>query len=121
MQNLLWSAATIKARGEPIDRHAGTIHPVTGPEALTFAGVADTLSRVLGRPVRYVDLTDDQLKAGLLASGQSDWQATALVGLSTYARHGHASVVTDTIPRIAGRPARTLERWAQDQAAAFRP
>jgi len=33
--------------------------------------------------VRYVDRTDEQLKAGLLASGQRDWQATALVELNT--------------------------------------
>jgi len=44
-----------------------------------------------------------------------------LVELNTYARQGHASVVTDTILRIAGRRAKTLERWAQDHAAAFRP
>jgi uncharacterized protein YbjT (DUF2867 family) len=70
MQNLLWSADTIKARGEfygtlgatpashvdardiarviaaaltePIDRHAGRVHLVTGPAALTFAQVAET-------------------------------------------------------------------------------
>jgi uncharacterized protein YbjT (DUF2867 family) len=69
MQNLLGSAATIKARGkfygtlgaarashvdaqdigrviaaaltEPIERHAGRVHLVTGPTALTFAEVAD--------------------------------------------------------------------------------
>jgi len=70
--------------------------------------------------VRYVDLTDEQLKAGLLASGQRDWQATALVELNSYARQGHASVVTDTVERVGGRPARTLEHWAQDHAAAFR-
>jgi len=148
MQNLLWSADTIKARGElystldaapashvdardiagviaaaltePIDRHAGRIHLVTGPMALTFAQVAETLSRVLGRQLRYVDLTDEQLKAGLLASGQRDWQATALVELNTYARQGHASVVTDTVERTTGRPARMLEQWARDHAAAFR-
>src|SRR5262249_37770523 len=78
MQNLLWSAATIKARGEfygtlgaahashvdardigrviaatltePIDRHASRVHLVTGPAALTFAEVAATLSRVLAIP-----------------------------------------------------------------------
>ncbi len=149
MQNLLWSADTIKARGElystlgatpashvdardiasviaatltePIDRHAGKIHLVTGPVALTFARVAETFSRVLGRSVRYVNLTDVQLKAGLLASGQRDWQATALVELNTYARQGHASVVTDTVERITSRAARTVEQWAQDHAAAFRP
>jgi uncharacterized protein YbjT (DUF2867 family) len=147
MQNLLWSANTIKGRGELystlgaapvshvdardiasviaatltalIDRHAGRIHLVTGPAALTFAQVAETLSGVLGRSVRYVDLTDERLKAGLLASGQRDWQATALIELNTYARQGHASVVTDTVERVGGRTARTLEQWAQDHAAEF--
>jgi uncharacterized protein YbjT (DUF2867 family) len=148
MQNLLWSADTIKARGEfystlgatpashvdardiasviaaalaePVDRHAGMVYLVTGPAALTFAQVAETFTGVLGRSVRYVNLTDEQLKAGLLASGQPNWQATALVELNTYARQGHASLVTDTVERVGGRPARTLEQWAQDHAASFR-
>ncbi len=95
--------------------------PGAGPAALTFAQVAETVSRVLGRSVRHVDLTDEQLKAGLLASGQPDWQATALVELNTYARQGHASVVTDTVHRVGGRAARPLEQWARDHAVAFGP
>ena len=51
---------------------------------------------------------------------RANWQATALVELNTYARQGHASVVTDTVERVGGRPARTLEQWAQDHAAVFR-
>jgi len=149
MQNLLWSAATIKARGElysslgstpashvdardiaavitsaltdPTDRHAGQIHLVTGPAALSFDEAADTFSRILQRPVRYQPLSDEQLKAGLRAAGQSEWQANALVELNTYARQGHASAVTDTVERITGRPARTLEQWLQDHTAAFEP
>ena len=149
MQNLLWSAGAIQTRGElystldetpashvdardiagvitatlqePIDGHAGRIHLVTGPAALTFNQVAETLARAIGRPVRYVNLTDEQLKAGLLASGQSEWQAIAMIELNTYARQGHASVVTDTVQRVTGRPARTLEQWARDHAAAFQP
>src|SRR5499426_2267124 len=117
MQNLLWSADTIRTRGElfstlgaarashvdardiarviaatltePVDRHAGRVYLLTGPAALTFAEVAETLTRVLGRPVHYVDLTDEQLKTSLLASAQSEWQATALIELNTYARQGH--------------------------------
>jgi uncharacterized protein YbjT (DUF2867 family) len=34
-------------------------------------------------------------KAGLLAAGQTEWQATALVELNTYARQGHSSLVTE--------------------------
>ncbi len=76
-------------------------------------------TQVFERSIRYVDLTDDQLRSGLVASGQPDWQATALVELNIYARQGHSSVVTDTIERVSGRPARTLEQWARDHAAAF--
>jgi uncharacterized protein YbjT (DUF2867 family) len=148
MQNLLWSAGTLKTQGElssslgstpashvdardiaaviaavltsPLDRHAGRIHLVTGPAALSFDQVAETFSRVLERPVRYRNLSDEQLKAGLLGAGQDEWQATALVELNTYARQGHASVVTETVERITGRPARTLEQWLRDHAAVFR-
>jgi len=148
MQNLLWSAESIRTRGElystlgtaaashvdaqdiarviaatltePVERHAGRIHLVTGPLALTFPEVAETFTRVLGRPVRYVNLSDAQLKSGLLASGQREWQATALIELNTYARQGHASVVTDTVERVGGRPARTLEQWVRDKATPFR-
>src|SRR5262249_18264197 len=105
---------------EPLDRHAGRIHLVTGPAPVTFDQIATVCSRVIGKPVRYVNLTDDQLKAGLLASGQSEWQATALLELNAYARQGHASVVTDTVQRLTGRPARTLEEWFRDHASAFR-
>jgi uncharacterized protein YbjT (DUF2867 family) len=148
MQNLLSSVEPIRTRGEfysslgsapashvdardiaaviaavladPLDRHAGRVHLVTGPEALTFAQVGETLSRVLGRSIRYVDLGDEELKAGLAASGQPEWQVNVLIELNTYARHGHASVVTDTIERITDRPAGTLEDWVRAHAAAFR-
>jgi uncharacterized protein YbjT (DUF2867 family) len=148
MQNLLWSADSIRTRGElystlgttpashvdardiagvitatlteAIDRHAGRIHLVTGPAAVTLAQVAEIFSRVLGQSIRYVDLTDEQLKAGLLASGQSEWQATTLVELNGYARQGHASVVTDTVVRVGGRAARTVDKWVQEHAAPFR-
>src|SRR5499426_1141404 len=93
MQNLLWSADTIKTRGElsssrgltpashvdtrdiaaviaatltdPIERHAGRIHLVTGPAALSFDQVAETFSRLLARPVRYRNRGDGQPKAEL--------------------------------------------------------
>ena len=148
MQNLLWSAGTIKARGElysslgatpashvdardtagviaaalsqPIERHAGRIHLVTGPIALSYVEVAETIARAAGRPIRYVDLSDEQLKAGLLATGQSEWQASALVELNVNARQGHASTVTDTVERITSRPATTLRQFVDDHAAAFR-
>lgn len=147
MQNLFWSAVTIKASGEfygtlgaarashvdahdigrviattltePIDRHAGRVHLVTGPAAVTFAEIADTLSRVLAIPVRYVNLTDEQFKAGAIGSGQPEWLATALTELNTYARQGHSSVVTDTVERVTGRAPSTFEQWTRENGSAL--
>jgi hypothetical protein len=70
--------------------------------------------------VRYVDLTDEQLKTALLANGQSEWQTTALIELNTYARQGHASVVTDTVDRVTRQAARSLKEWVRDHCTAFR-
>jgi NAD(P)H dehydrogenase (quinone) len=35
---------------------------LTGPEALTNAQIAEKLSRVLGRSIRYVDVPPDDFK-----------------------------------------------------------
>ena len=104
---------------EPIDRHAGEVHLVTGPAAVTYAEIAHTLSRVLGVAVRYVNLTDEQFKAGAIGSGQPEWLATALIELNTYARQGHSSVVTDTVERVTGRAPSTIEQWARENASAL--
>ena len=115
------AAVIVATLTDPGDRHAGRVHVVTGSTDLSFDEVAGAFSRILRRSVRGQPLSDEQLKASLLAAGQSEWQATALVELNAYARQGHASMVTDTVERITGRPARPLERWLQDHAAAFQP
>ena len=93
--------------------HAGADYDVTGPEALSHADVAAKLSRALGREVSYVDVPDDAVRGALVGAGLSDWFAGALVGLyQDYRRSGtdgYAAQVTDTVTRLTGRPARSLD------------
>ncbi len=93
--------------------HAGADYDVTGPEALSYADVAAKLSQVLGREVSYVDVPDDAVRGALIGAGLSDWFAGALVGLyQDYRRSGpagYAAQVTDTVTRLTGRPARSLD------------
>jgi len=78
-----------------------------------YADVAAKLSRALGRGVSYVDVPDDAVRGALLGAGLSDWFAGALVGLyQDYRRSGtdgYAAQVTDTVTRLTGRPARSLD------------
>src|SRR5262249_62309881 len=97
MQNLLWSAEPLKTRGEfysslgstpashidardiaaviatiltePLDRHAGRLHLLTGPAARTFDQVAGLFTRVLPKPVRYLNLSEEPLKARRVPAG----------------------------------------------------
>jgi uncharacterized protein YbjT (DUF2867 family) len=93
--------------------HAGAHYDVTGPEALSYADVAGKLSRALGRQVAYVDAPDEAVRDALLGAGLSAWFADALVGLyQDYRRSGtdgYAAQVTDTVERLTGRPARSLD------------
>jgi uncharacterized protein YbjT (DUF2867 family) len=93
---------------------------VTGPEALTYGEIAGHLAAVLGRPVEYVDVPDDQARSNLLAAGLSDWLATNLVTLFALVRQGAMSETTATVQAMTGRPPRTFLQFATDFAGAFR-
>jgi uncharacterized protein YbjT (DUF2867 family) len=92
---------------------AGAHYDVTGPEALSYADVAAKLTSALGRPVSYADVPDDAVRQALLGAGLTEWFAGALTGLyQDYRRSGtdgYAAQVTDTVPRLTGRPARSLD------------
>ena len=93
--------------------HAGAHFDVTGPEALSYTDVAAKLTSVLGRRISYVGASDDAVRQALLGAGLTTWFAGALVGLyQDYRRSGtggYAAQVTETVQRLTGRPARSLD------------
>ncbi len=144
-QNILSSADTIKAQGVfywPLKHaaqstvdirdicavaaqvfassgHEGKTYVITGPEALTFQQVAETLASVLGRPVRYVDVPRSAAEEAMRKSGMPEWNIRAVSELLGYFASGAAATVTDTIPRLLGRPAISFEQFVKDHRATF--
>src|SRR5207244_345867 len=59
--------------------HEGKSYALTGGESLTNEQIAEKISRVAGRKVRYVDLPAAELKKGMLSSGSFGWSADTLV------------------------------------------
>src|SRR5687767_6185204 len=49
--------------------HANKAYDITGPEALTTEEQVKILSEVLGRPLKYVNISDDAMKEGMLKAG----------------------------------------------------
>jgi uncharacterized protein YbjT (DUF2867 family) len=45
----------------------GKVYPITGPEALTHGEIAAKLSEALGRAVRHVDISPEQMRETVLS------------------------------------------------------
>ncbi|MFD8543213.1 SDR family oxidoreductase [Streptomyces sp. NPDC059649] len=95
--------AAVAARVLTSDGHDGCVHDLTGPEALTYAEAAETFSEVLGKPVRYVGLPDDEARAAMLSRGLPEFYADALIDVARSYRNGGAEKVTSTVADLTGR------------------
>ena len=88
--------------------HDGETHDITGPEAITLAGAAATMSAASGRTITYVEETVEEAYASRAVYGAPDWQVEAWVTTYTAIANGDIAAVTDTVPRLTGHPATAL-------------
>jgi uncharacterized protein YbjT (DUF2867 family) len=100
--------------------HEGKIYPLTGPEALTMAEVADKLSAATGKPIRYVNVAPEDAKKAQLAAGVSPYLADALAELFAERRKGKEANVSPAVQMILGRPPVSFDAFARRNAAIFR-
>ena len=99
--------------------HEGKTYVITGPEALTFQQAAEKLSSVLGRKITYVDVPISAAADGMRKSGMPEWSVRVVSDLLAYFATGALATVTDTVPRLLGRPATSFEQFVKDHRAAF--
>ena len=88
--------------------HDGETHDITGPAAISLADAAAELTAATGRPVAYRDQTVEQAYASRAGYGAPRWQLDAWVSTYTAIAAGELAAVTDTVPRLTGRPAAGL-------------
>jgi uncharacterized protein YbjT (DUF2867 family) len=99
--------------------HGGKAYWLTGPELVSNYDVAAVISELLGRPVAYREITFEQNRDAMIRAGvpgpiaEMNAQAFALTA------SGDAAWVTDDVPLLLGRPARSFAEFAADHAAAF--
>lgn len=92
---------------------------VTGPDVLSFEGMAGLLCEVLGREVRYVDVPPDTFRERVIAAGVPAWNADAMLQLFALIRDDRNACVTDDFEEMTGRKPRPFQEWARDHANRF--
>lgn len=101
--------AAVAERALLDDALTGRVLELSGPEALTLPATAAALSEVLGRRVEHAEVAIQDAVAG--AEGFEAWELQV-----TYERvhAGVFAVVTDTVERVTGNPARSFREFLVD-------
>jgi uncharacterized protein YbjT (DUF2867 family) len=110
--------AAVAVRTLTSDGHGGAKHLLTGPRSLTQVEQIRTISEVLGRPLRFEEISPEAMRSQLLT-----WLPPAVVdgALTYWARLvGEPEVVSSTVEEIIGAPAHPFRDWVVDHASAFR-
>src|SRR5438477_702728 len=110
----------VAARVLTAGSHGGQAYALTGPAALTYSQVAETLSRVLDKPVKYVPITPEQYKQAAVGAGTPAGYADALVDLERHYKAGGASVVSPAVKQLTGRDPIPFEQFAREHASAWK-
>lgn len=85
--------------------------PVLGPEDLSFNDMAQIMSEVLGRPVRYQQISGEAYKAELTGSGWSDAMAQGMVDMMVAKDKG----IDNAEPRTPESTAPTnFRQWCEE-------
>ncbi|MEU0988266.1 NmrA family NAD(P)-binding protein [Streptomyces sp. NPDC005953] len=101
------------------DLRGGT-YVLTGSEAVGYGELTEILTRLLGRPVRYVDLPPHELRENLVHHAHMPpWLAEHVVEIQQLAV-SHPESPTDTVTHVLGRPPRTLDAFLREHLARFR-
>jgi uncharacterized protein YbjT (DUF2867 family) len=109
-------AAEIAASPDP---HAGKTYWLTGPELISNYDVAEVLSKLLGRPITYTELSLDENRDAMIQAGVPAPIAEMNALAFALTAGGDAEWVTNDVTSILGRPARSFEQFAADHAPAF--
>ena len=110
--------AAVVARTLYEDGHAGRDYVLTGPESLSQAEQVRLIGDVVGRRIRFQELTPEEFRRETAGSWPGPIVDMLLAAWG--ATIGRPAFVTSTVADIVGSPARTFRQWVIDHADAFR-
>jgi uncharacterized protein YbjT (DUF2867 family) len=114
----LGDIAAVAARVLTTEGHVGRTHVLSGPEAISLREQVGTLASVLGKEIRFRDLTPAEQREQWIGFGVPetavDW---ILEGFAETLRH--PQVPTGVVEELLGRPGTTYAAWAAARREMF--
>jgi NAD(P)H dehydrogenase (quinone) len=102
---------------------SGTIesatYTLTGSESLSANQIAAVIADAVGKPLKAVLVTDEQLGQGMRGAGLPDFVADMLVSADANIRAGNFDHVTDDFAKLTGKQPEKLKDFAVAHKAAL--
>lgn len=92
------------------EHHSNAVYTLTGPEALSFSEAAMLFSEVLGKEIRYIDITNSTDPKDKFKQNHPIFPAI---------KKGEYALVTHEIEKILKRPALSLKQYIHDYIKYF--
>ncbi len=102
------------------DGHTDRIYRLTGGEAITYSQVAETISEVIGKPVRYQSISDEEARQDMQNDGLPDWEIEDMIGLYRQFREGGGARIWGDFPEVMGRRQRTFREFVEGNRGRFK-
>lgn len=100
--------------------HIGKEYTLTGGEAVSYAEVAAIIASVSGREIRYVAISDDDMRNALSHLNVPADSIEFMIGLFSIVRQGWTAPVSPAVAEILGRAPISFEAFAKEYAAAWK-
>ncbi len=117
------------------DGHVGLTYDVTGPEGLTMVETSERLSIAVGRKITYEAQTPHEVRMtrttsrlvelearrkALTGGGLTDYEVDVWISHYLQIATGEASIISNTVPLLCGRPAETLADYLERHPESYR-
>ena len=102
---------------KPDESHFGRMYPISGPEALTRARIAEQIGVGIGVQVRYEQCDRAEAVAAFQAAlgPNAAWYLDQVEDAVD-----HPQEANDLVAELTGTPAASVAQWAAQNAALFR-
>jgi uncharacterized protein YbjT (DUF2867 family) len=101
--------------------HEHRNYTLTGGQALNYHQVAQIMTEVLGRPIRYTNPSLIRFVRQELRAGRPLDYTLVMAGLYTITRFGNAKTVTTDVKTILGREPITFRQFVTDYQSCWLP
>ena len=101
------------------DGHQDQLYDLSGPEPMTWSEAAETIGKVTGREIGFVDVPPADWEAAAIGMGVPADYAAHVSELFSVVRDGREDHVSPDVAQVLGREPRSFGDWAESVRRAW--